>query len=176
MNRRPSLAGKDRDRSTMTDRHVLLGVCGLYCGACYHYRASQPESRHMLAEAARRGRPLEGFACQGCRSQARYIHPGCAQCEIRACAEGRDVVHCGLCPDFPCHQLLAFQADGRLHHRDLLTHLKELTAKGTHAWLAEQALRWTCRCGVGFSWYEEVCHQCGAPLDSYGPDPTVTTS
>jgi hypothetical protein len=58
----------------------------------------------------------------------------------------------------------------------VLAHLEELSAKGTRTWLAEQAQRWTCRCGAGFSWYEEVCHHCGAPLDSYGPDPTVTAS
>jgi hypothetical protein len=176
MNRRLGLGGKGGERDTMTDPEVLLGACGLYCGACYHYRASLPEGEHLLAEAARRGRSLEGFACQGCRSQARYVHPGCAQCEIRACAQSRDAVHCGLCPAFPCRRLLAFKGDGRLHHRNVLAHLEALAAQGIHAWLAEQAQRWTCRCGAGFSWYEEVCHRCGAPLDSYGPDPTVTVS
>jgi hypothetical protein len=169
------LAGSDEDRSTMTEFGKLLGACGLYCGACYHYRAAQPDSRHLLAEAARRGRPLQGFACQGCRSQDRYVHPGCAECEIRACAQGREALHCGLCPEFPCQQLLAFQSDGRLHHRHVLVHLERLAVQGIEAWLAEQAQRWTCRCGAAFSWYEEVCHHCGASLDSYGPDPSVIT-
>jgi len=52
----------------MTCSKVLLGVCGLYCGACYHYRASFTEGRYLLEEAARQGRSLEGFACKGCRS------------------------------------------------------------------------------------------------------------
>jgi predicted amidophosphoribosyltransferase len=151
---------------------TLLGVCGLYCGACYHYRASLPEGRYLLEEAARQGRPLEGYTCQGCRSDILYIHSGCAQCRIRACADAKGLVHCGLCAEFPCDLIRAFQNDGRIHHRDVLDNLKELGARGTDRWLAEQARRWTCSCGAGFSWYEVFCHDCGAPLPSYGPDPT----
>lgn len=77
----------------MSDRD-LLAACGLYCGACYHYRASFPEGRHLLAEAARRGHPLEGYACRGCRSDVLYVHPGCARCPIRACAEEKGLLHC----------------------------------------------------------------------------------
>ncbi|RPI31229.1 MAG: DUF3795 domain-containing protein, partial [Chloroflexota bacterium] len=62
--------------------HPLLAVCGLYCGACYHYRASFPEGSHLLAQALRQGRGLEGYTCQGCRSDRRYIHQGCDQCQI----------------------------------------------------------------------------------------------
>jgi hypothetical protein len=155
----------------MTHRALLLGACGLYCGACYHHRASLPEGQHLLEEAARQGRKLEGFACQGCRSDVLYIHPGCARCGIRACTEEKDVEHCGLCPEFACDRLQAFQSDGRIHHRDVLVHLEDLIAKGSDRWLADQAQRWTCACGAGFSWYEVLCHCCGAPLSSYRPDP-----
>jgi hypothetical protein len=37
------------------DARALLTACGLYCGACYHYRASQPDDKHLMSEAARRG-------------------------------------------------------------------------------------------------------------------------
>jgi hypothetical protein len=154
----------------MADPWVLLGVCGLYCGACYHYRASLPDGKHLLQEALRQGRKVEGYCCQGCRSDRLYMHPGCAQCTIRACAEGKGILHCGLCPDLPCDQLRAFQNDGRAHHGDVLAQLEELTVKGVDRWLAEQHERWRCGCGAGFSWYEEVCHECRAPLASYGRD------
>jgi len=151
----------------MEDPRTLLGVCGLYCGACYHYRASLPESEHLLEEAARQGRELEGYTCRGCRSDTLYIHAGCSTCEIRTCADGRGLVHCGLCRDFPCDRIEAFQSDGRVHHRDVIDNLKELKAKQPEQWLAEQAQRWRCQCGAEFSWYEESCHACGAPLASY---------
>ena len=155
----------------MAKRNDLLAVCGLYCGACYHYRASFPESAHLLEEAARQGRELEGFTCQGCRSDILYIHPGCAQCEIRACADERVVLHCGLCSEFPCTRLEDFRLDGHIHHLDVLDNLASLKEKGPDRWLTEQEQRWTCECGTKFSWYETVCHNCGASLSSYGPDP-----
>jgi hypothetical protein len=157
----------------MADRSVLLGVCGLYCGACYHHRASFPESKHLLEEAARQGRALEGFACQGCRSDILYIHHGCARCEIRACADGRGVLHCDLCPEFPCARIGSFRDDGHIHHLDVLDNLAALKELGPDRWLAEQERRWTCECGAGFSWYETACRNCGRPLASYGPDPRV---
>ncbi len=157
----------------MPDPRSLLAACGLYCGACYHYRASRPEGHHLLEEASLRGRPTEGYTCQGCRSDVLYIHPGCAQCEIRACADDHSVAYCSLCPDFPCQRIEAFQGDGRVHHRDVIANLEALKAQGPDAWLAEQARRWTCTCGQGFSWYEETCSHCGVSVSSYGPDPTI---
>jgi hypothetical protein len=157
----------------MKKRTRLLGACGLYCGACYHHRASLPEGQHLLEAAARQGRTLEGFSCQGCRSDVLYVHPGCARCQIRACTDERGIEHCGLCHEFPCDRLRAFQSDGRIHHRDVLGNLEELLANGPDQWLADQAQRWACQCGIGFSWYEQFCHRCRAPLRSYesGPAP-----
>ncbi len=157
----------------MADSSPLPGVCGLYCGACYHNRASFPEGQHLLEEVICQGRDLKGFTCKGCRSAVLYVHPGCAECQIRACAEEKDLIHCGLCPEFPCARLKAFQSDGRVHHRDILVQLEELALKGVEQWLMEQAQRWMCECGTKFSWYEEFCSDCGVPLASYGPDPLV---
>jgi hypothetical protein len=56
----------------------------------------------------------------------------------------------------------------------VLVNLEDLKTKGSDRWLAEQAQRWTCKCGAGFSWYEVLCHRCGAPLPSYGSDPTAS--
>src|SRR5574341_850631 len=97
------------------DNRALLAACGLYCGACYHYRASFYDDERLREEAARWGRDPQGFTCQGYRSDELYIHPGCVQCEIRACADGRGLLHCGLCADFPCERLWTFQSDGRAH-------------------------------------------------------------
>ncbi len=154
----------------MSDSRLLLGVCGLYCGACYHYRASFPASKHLLEEANRQGRDLRGFTCAGCRSDILYIHPGCAECRIRACAESKNIVHCGLCSEFPCDRIRAFQSDGRIHHLDVISNLEELRAKGPDQRLAEQQQRWICKCGASFSWYEKSCHNCGAVLNSYEYD------
>ena len=152
-------------------RFSLLGVCGLHCGACYHYCAAFPESKHLLGEAARQGYSLEDFTCKGCRSDSLYVYPGCAECAFRACAEKREILHCGLCADFPCKQLKTFQSDDRPHHAHVFDNIEALKVHGPKEWLARQDHRWTCPCGTSFSWYEERCHACGAELNSYGPDP-----
>jgi len=145
----------------------LLGVCGLYCGACDHYQAFLTDGRHLLEEARRQGRELE--MCQGCRSTV--LTKSCAQCTLRSCAEGKGVLHCGLCAEYPCHQLKAFQHDGRLHHLVVLDNLEQLKRAEPDKWLAEQSQRWRCPCGSHFSWYEEHCHNCGSLLASYGFHP-----
>jgi hypothetical protein len=152
----------------MSDSRLLLAVCGLYCGACYHYRASFPKGKHLLEAASRQGKSLQGFTCAGCRSNVLYIHPGCAECQIRACAETKGILHCGLCEEFPCDQIRAFQNDGRIHHLDIISNLEALRNKRPDRWLIEQEQRWQCRCGARFSWYETTCHQCGEVLNSYG--------
>lgn len=149
----------------------LLAACGLYCGACYHYRASCPDGAHLLTEEARGGRPLEGFTCRGCRSEQLYMHVGCQTCQIRACAESRGLRHCGECAELPCARLVAFQRDGRKHHIPIVDNLRVLTRQGAEEWLEDQAARWRCpTCGAAFSWYEVSCHNCGALLPSYGED------
>jgi hypothetical protein len=158
----------------LPDDRALLGACGLYCGACYHYRASFPDGEHLLEAAARQGRDLRGFTCKGCRSSLLYVHPGCARCDIRACADSRGIAHCGLCTEFPCDRIRAFRNDGRVHHLDSIAQLEELVVMGPGLWLAAQASRWRCSCGRAYSWYETDCSSCGAPLPSYGPDPTAT--
>lgn len=155
------------------DTNVLLAACGLYCGACYHYRASFYEEERLQREVARRGRGIEGFTCRGCRSDKLYVHPGCAQCEIRACTDKRGIIHCGLCSEFPCERIRAFQSDGRLHHQGILIELEKLSEIDSGQWLAEQAQKWQCECGEAYSWYEETCGKCGKPLASYGADPTL---
>lgn len=151
----------------------LLGVCGLYCGACYHRLAGRPGGEHLLAEATRRSRPREGYTCDGCRSGRLYRHAGCAACALRACADACGLAHCGECGDAPCSALRAFWEDGRPHHADAARQLPRLVALGPARWLEEQRLRWTCACGAPYSWYETTCSRCGAPLDSFGPDPTL---
>lgn len=146
----------------------LLGYCGLYCGACNHYRASFSKGKHLLGEAVKQGKDPNGFTCGGCRGNAKYLHSGCDVCQIRLCAEKKGVVHCGICTDFPCEMLITFQNDGRhIHHLDVANNLKEVKSKGPEQWLKEQEEKWRCDCGMSFSWYEKECNNCGIELVSY---------
>ena len=169
----------------------LLAVCGLYCGACYHYRASFPDGKHLLDAVSggtqpashrpefRGSRLLDGYTCRGCRSDKLYIHPGCADCQIRACAQSKGFVHCGECDQFDrhrlaCERLKAFQNDGRAHHLPILQQLDDVHRKGIGPWLAAQQARWTCACGHPYSWYEIICQHCGQVLNSYADQDSST--
>ncbi|MBN2325244.1 MAG: DUF3795 domain-containing protein [Spirochaetes bacterium] len=142
----------------------LLGFCGLYCGACNHYRASYSEGSHLYGAG-----DLERFVCRGCRGETALLHEGCDVCGIRLCAEKNGLIHCGRCEEFPCDQLIEFQHDARhIHHLDIVGNLRKIEEKGPSPWLEAQEERWTCECGLCYSWYEVRCNRCGAGLISYG--------
>ena len=152
----------------MDEQRLLLGACGLYCGACPGYVASLPDGKHLLEKVNLKKGEEESHICKGCLNSPSI----CSQCKIWTCAEEKAIAHCGLCLEFPCNQINAFQSDGAVHHRDVLDNLEDLKNKGPDKWLEEQKQRWQCKCGNAFSWYEEFCSKCGASLNSYGPDST----
>lgn len=142
----------------------LVGVCGLYCGACEHFVASLPEGQHLMLDHTKE------YLCKGCRSGSANLYKSCVRCIIRDCAEQKQLEHCGQCSSFPCNMLTAFQHDGIAHHVDILTNAVKLNEKGTDIWLKEQKANWSCTCGAVYSWYAHTCSQCGEPLHSYGSD------
>jgi len=145
--------------------YKLLGVCGLYCGACNHYQASFPRNAHLLRELVKKDKTVEDPTCQGCRSDKLYPH--CSKCIIRECAEDKGIDHCGDCIEAPCEMLTKFQLDGRAHHLDVLDNLAELKKQGCEMWLKKQESKWKCQCGADHSWYEAKCHFCGLSFDFY---------
>ena len=96
------------------------GYCGMPCALCTRYRA----------EGASR--------CPGCSQNGYYTDT----CKVHHCCQGRELAHCGLCPEFPCARL------GKMgEFSDLRTdHAKEracraVAAEGFDAWHAAYAER-----------------------------------
>jgi hypothetical protein len=146
---------------------TLIGFCGLYCGACSQYLASQPDGRHILDKAISQGKNPEKFKCGGCRGAQVDLYPPCSQCKMRDCAKNKNLLHCGDCPEMPCYMLKEFQTDGRPHHLDILNNLGELKEYGCDKWLLNQEAKWKCACGSKYNWYETSCNNCGAAVNSY---------
>ncbi|MBP7216218.1 MAG: methyltransferase domain-containing protein, partial [Candidatus Omnitrophica bacterium] len=146
-----------------------VGYCGLYCGACYHYRALFSEGKNIVDEARRQGKDMSTFTCQGCRSDALYMHPGCSRCAIRSCAQVKGLVHCGECAEFPCKKLEKFRDDPEhIHHLDSIDSLEVLKEIGIEEWLDQQQGLWKCgACGGAYSWYDMKCPQCRHKVESY---------
>jgi len=143
--------------------YALLGVCGLYCGSCNHYKAYQPEGKSLLEKIRTESPNFE--ECHGCRSDK--MTTSCSNCTIKNCAANKGILHCGLCTDYPCDQIKKFQFDGRIHHIVILDNLEFLKRSDPEQWLLEQENRWTCKCGMKYSWYEDYCSRCSSRLPSY---------
>jgi hypothetical protein len=127
--------------------------CGLYCGACY------------IMVANRLGTVAEDLRCFGCKTNILPEH--CAGCEIRACAAGKGIPHCGECPDFPC-KVLDEARKARPHLGEIHDNCREIKKAGIDLWLERQAQRWTCPdCGTPFSWYTQKCSTCGRSLSGF---------
>jgi len=113
-------------RTPPTEHEIarLVAPCGLYCGGCLAF-AGGPVRGHARALSDLLGPNFAAYAerlsamnpalgdypkfarlldflaqgsCRGCREGGCLL----GDCGVRACALGRGVGFCGLCPDFPC--------------------------------------------------------------------------
>ena len=98
----------------MNDR--IVSYCGLVCTDCAAYGATQADDLEALERVAAQWREeynspditVETVICDGCLTNQGRKCGHCFECEIRACAMGREVINCGHCPDYACGQLESF--------------------------------------------------------------------
>jgi hypothetical protein len=147
----------------------LVAPCGLYCGACPMYLASQ-EKDEQKSKAIMQGfgggkMPFkqEDLLCDGCIGGGR-VAVFCRKCAMRACAEEKaDVTRCSDCVEFPCSRVTSFNNDGMQHHSEVLSNLRQLREKGIKEWTKHEEDRWRCpQCRTKLSWYDKACSKCGA--------------
>jgi hypothetical protein len=94
----------------------LLAYCGLDCGECEAYIATQKNDRAGLEKVAKSwaaqfgGKDLgaDACVCDGCSTGKRAATAHAATCGIRLCASKRGVVTCAHCPDYGCATLQQF--------------------------------------------------------------------
>ena len=146
------MSGKSRTR--------LLGICGVYCGACSTYRAYNDKDQALFQRNVDMGMPPDQIFCKGCGSDV--LNEWCANCEFRKCVKERGIVYCFECEDFPCKKLIDFSKT-RPHRTLGLRNLKQLKGTSIEEWLKQQEKRWTCSsCGKKLHWYSRKCPDCGA--------------
>lgn len=140
----------------------LLGICGVYCGACTTYRAYNDNDQELFKLEVKMGMPLDQIFCKGCLSD--LVNEWCANCDFRKCVEERGIAYCFECEDFPCKKLIDFSKT-RPHRTLGLNNLWELREKSIKDWLKQQEKRWSCSsCGRKIHWYSTQCPGCGAKL------------
>ncbi|MEE9379087.1 MAG: DUF3795 domain-containing protein [Candidatus Lokiarchaeia archaeon] len=135
--------------------------CGLYCGACEICLVN--ECGNIEVKAKEWDMKLSDVKCFGCKTHQNSIY--CIDCEIKLCAEAKNVEFCHECKEFACSKILDFRNDKYPHHSVVLKNLKTIKEKGLNNWLIELEKRWKCsRCGTRFTWYDEICKECGEIL------------
>jgi len=96
----------------------IQAYCGLDCGECEAYIATQKDDRAGLEETAKKWAAQFGAQniaaemciCDGCSTGKRKSTAHCATCGIRLCASARGVMTCAHCADYGCAILQQFFA------------------------------------------------------------------
>lgn len=96
----------------------IQAYCGIECGECEAYIATQKNDRAGLEKVAKQWAESYGAnntnadmcICDGCSSGKRISTAHAISCGIRLCASGRGVETCAHCPDYGCPTLQGFIA------------------------------------------------------------------
>ncbi|NLD39630.1 MAG: DUF3795 domain-containing protein [Desulfatiglans sp.] len=149
---------------------ILVAPCGLYCGACPMYIATQSKDKGKLDALVKQFStgPMklekEDILCDGCIGNGR-VASFCRDCAMRKCALDKEgVTRCSDCKDEPCEKVTKFNNDGMPHHGEVLSNLSQIKKMGIEKWAKHEKERWSCpKCGLQMAWYDSKCSGCGAP-------------
>ena len=108
----------------------LIAKCGLICSECPAYIATMENNDEKRRETAAMWTKFykadikpESINCKGCQ-QDEVVFNHCLECEIRACAGGRNHSTCANCEQYSCETL-----EGLLKHvpeaREVLDDLRK---------------------------------------------------
>ena len=93
----------------------LIAVCGINCGECEAYIATQNNDMGKKKEIAEKWSKMynttlapESINCVGCKIDGDHIGY-CSMCEVRKCGFSKNLDSCALCDEYPdCNTLNAF--------------------------------------------------------------------
>jgi hypothetical protein len=95
----------------------LIAPCGLDCTACDAYIATQANDMVKLTAMAEHAKKEYGMditpeatMCDGCTSDSVRKIGYCKECKVLACARGKNMANCAVCPDYGCEIITAFTA------------------------------------------------------------------
>jgi hypothetical protein len=148
------------------DVKKLVGICGLYCGTCQIYLASQENDIEQLEKISQSTSiPIEEIRCDGCLSDKVFFP--CVECRhgFRQCAREKKVTWCFQCHDFPCQRLSDFTnvhiINGISHHALVIEDLQYMKEHGIEQWVEQQERAGRCpQCRKRLYWFVRECSNC----------------
>jgi hypothetical protein len=150
----------DSENHTHPDKN-LAAACGLYCGSCGIYLATQEnDTEKLLQYAIVLNQSFDETLCDGCKAERKSAH--CLHmCSFIKCTLEKGIEFCGACREFPCKELTDFQL--KLPHRvEILESQNRLKEIGREQWLIEMKENYSCQqCNTINSAYDITCRNCG---------------
>jgi len=138
----------------------LVAACGLYCGSCGIYLATQEnDTEKLLQYAIVLNQSFDETLCDGCKSDRKSAH--CTKmCSFIGCTLNKCIEFCGTCQEFPCKELKDFQS--KMPHRvEILESQNRLQEIGWEQWLIEMKENYSCQqCNTVNSAYDMSCRNC----------------
>ena len=84
----------------------MIAYCGIDCAACDAYKATINNDQGLREKVAAEWKQQFSFDftpeminCTSCKGNGVKIGH-CSDCEIRSCASGKGLAHCGVCAEF----------------------------------------------------------------------------
>jgi hypothetical protein len=123
--------------------------CGLYCGVCRIYLATQDndlEYLNRLANVYARAYPdleltgAQSLMCDGCQAERRAVF--CRECVIRECTQKKRLLGCHQCDQFPCYLIDKFPMP--LGKKVILRAIPLRRLIGDEAWQKSENERYHC--------------------------------
>lgn len=139
----------------------LIAACGLYCGACGIYLATQEnDTETILQYAVVLNQSYNETMCHGCGAEIKSLH--CSKiCVFIECKKGKGVSFCTDCDEFPCMALIDFKSK-KPHRVEIIEMMNKLKEIGSKKWLLEMKNYFSCpRCKTVNSAYHLACRKCG---------------
>jgi len=106
----------------------MVGYCGLDCGQCEAFIATQNNDDALRVKVAEvwaklTGAPIkpEHINCTGCKSTGVKTYYCDQLCEVRKCAIKKSISTCAECSDYPCSVLAHILEEAR-QTKQCLTH------------------------------------------------------
>ena len=144
----------------------LISRCGIYCGACYIYRAERDGGK-LLKEMARRFKVTETeIKCNGCSSPYEEQWTNCQRCGFKTCQKKRGLENCAQCREFSKCPEYGYIVDFSMYRgEDARESLKVIESGDSESWLIKQEKHWSCpSCGAPLMWYDNECRRCGMTI------------
>ena len=89
----------------------MIAFCGLVCTGCPAFIATQnnndEERKRVVEKWSSDQFPLETkeINCDGCLTVGKRLFKFCNNCDVRTCAQAKEVQNCAYCDDFACSKL-----------------------------------------------------------------------